>query len=328
MLDVKRMLKNPLKFLFLGYFYYIRAMKYGYACINTDLSKQGISTNRTLRRKTLADQGLGYYENLVILNLMDLKKILEWNEAHGIRFFRISADLFTHRDQINIKRLPSYNNIILPLLKANGNYILEHNHRVSIHADHFTILASQNRDVVNNSIRDLEFFGEIFDLMGLSRTREYKINVHVGTHKPTKEEAGWRFYKQLDKINASALSRLTVENDDNLNGFAVIDLYNHLYKHFRIPIVFDYHHHMLNPGGLSEEAALKLAISTWPAGITPVAHYSSSKKLYENNLSRDIAHADYIYQKVQTYGLDFDIMFEAKMKEQSILRYQNNLLDI
>lgn len=303
-------------------------MKYGYACINTELAKQNISTNRTLRRKTLAEQGLGYYENLVIQNLLDLKKILEWNESHDIRFFRISADLFTHRDQINIKRLPSYNNIILPLLKANGNYILEHNHRVSIHADHFTILASQNRDVVNNSIRDLEFFGEVFDLMGLPRTHEYKINVHVGTHKPTKEEAGWRFYKQLDKINAGALSRLTVENDDNLNGFAVIDLYNHVYKHFKVPIVFDYHHHMLNPGGLSEEQALRLSLSTWPTGITPVTHYSSSKKLYEDNSSRDIAHADYIHNKVQTYGLDFDIMFEAKMKEQSILRYQNSSLSI
>jgi UV DNA damage endonuclease len=303
-------------------------MKYGYACINTELSSQGISTNRTLRRKTLADQGLSYYENLVILNLIDLKKILEWNENHGIKFFRISADLFTHRDQIDVSTLPSYSNIILPLLKSTGNYIQEHNHRVSIHADHFTILASQNPSVVNNSIRDLDFFGNIFDLMGLPRTHESKINVHVGTHKPSKEEAGFRFCKQLNNLSAAALSRLTVENDDNLNGFAVIDLYNHVYKHHRIPIVFDYHHHMLNPGGLSEEDALKLALSTWPDGITPVTHYSSSKKLYEDQTSRDIAHADYIYKKIQTYGLDFDIMFEAKMKEQSIIRYQNNLLDI
>ena len=50
-------------------------MKYGYACIDTELAKQNISTNRTLRRKTLADQGLIYYENLVIQNLLDLKKI-------------------------------------------------------------------------------------------------------------------------------------------------------------------------------------------------------------------------------------------------------------
>jgi UV DNA damage endonuclease len=303
-------------------------MKYGYACINTELAKQNISTNRTLRRKTLADQGLSYYENLVIQNLLDLQKILEWNESNNIKFFRISADLFTHRDQISINRLPSYNNIILPLLRTIGNYVKDHNHRVSIHADHFTILASQRREVVNNSIRDLEFFGEVFDLMGLPRTHEYKINVHVGTHKPTKEEAGWRFYKQLDKMSAAALSRLTVENDDNLNGFSVIDLYNHVYKHFKIPIVFDYHHHRLNPGGLSEEQALRLALSTWPSGITPVTHYSSSKRLNENSSSMESAHADYIYEKVQTYGLDFDIMFEAKMKEQSIIRYQNNFLSI
>jgi UV DNA damage endonuclease len=303
-------------------------MKYGYACINTELSKIGISTNRTIRRKTLADQGIGYYENLVILNLIDLKKILEWNELQEIKFFRISADLFTHRDQINLKKLPSYGNIIEPLLKSIGNYIIANKHRVSIHADHFTILASQRPDVVNAGIRDLDFFGEVFDIMGLSQTPEYKINVHVGTHKPTKEEAGFRFYKQLDKLTAAALSRLTVENDDSPNGFSVIDLYNHVYKHFKLPIVFDYHHHMLNPGGLSEEQALKLAMSTWPAGITPIAHYSSSKKIYEDTSSRDIAHADYIHSKIQTYGLDFDIMFEAKMKEQSVIRYADNFLGI
>ena len=129
-------------------------------------------------------------------------------------------------------------------------------------------------------------------------------------------------------MSAAALSRLTVENDDNLNGFSVIDLYNHVYNHFKIPIVFDYHHHRLNPGGLSEEQALRLALSTWPAGITPVTHYSSSKRLNENSSSMESAHADYIYEKVQTYGLDFDIMFEAKMKEQSIIRYQNNFLGI
>lgn len=303
-------------------------MKYGYACINTELSKQGISTNRTLRRQTLIDKGIEYYENLVILNLIDLKKILEWNESQGIKFFRISADLFTHRDQINLKRLPSYESTILPLLESVGNYIKDHNHRVSIHADHFTILASQRREVRWNSIRDLEFFGEIFDLMGLPRTPEYKINVHIGTHKPSKEDAGLMFYKQLDKMTGSVLRRLTVENDDNLNGFSVLDLYNYVYKLFRLPIVFDYHHHKLNPGGLSEEKALKLAMSTWPDGIIPVAHYSSSRKIHENSLVMESAHADYIYEKIQTYDLDFDIMFEAKMKEQSILRYRDTLLEI
>lgn len=301
-------------------------MEYGYACINTELAKDKITTNRTLRRKTLAEKGISYYENLVIANLLDLKKILEWNESNNIRFFRISADLFTHRDQIIPRDLPSYNNIIKPLLRNIGNYIKDHNHRVSIHADHFTILASQRDDVVNNSITDLNFFGKIFDLMGLDRSPYYKINVHVGTFRPSKQEAANRFLESFYKLNDSARSRLTVENDDSPNGFSTVDLFHYIYKKHPIPIVFDYHHHSLNSGNMSEESALNLAHQTW-GDIKPVVHYSSSKRLNEDNSAKDIAHADYVYEKIQTYDLDFDIMLEAKMKEQAVLKYSKALLN-
>ena len=303
-------------------------MEYGYACINTELGKQNITTNRTLRRKTLAEKGLGYYESLVLQNLDDLLTILQWNETNGIRFFRISADLFSHKDLIEIHRLPSAAQIERKL-DFIGRYITNHGHRVSIHADHFTILASQRRDVVRKSIVDLEFYSTIFDYMKLDRNPQYKINVHIGTHKPDKKEALYRFYQALQGLAFHALGRLTIENDDSPNGYTVEDLYYFNMEYFPtqpIPIVFDYHHHMLNPGNLSEEQALKLAASTWPDGIKPVAHYSSSKKLYEDSNARDIAHSDYIHEKIQTYGLDFDIMFEAKMKEQAVISYSQTLL--
>jgi UV DNA damage endonuclease len=303
-------------------------MRYGYACINTELSKQKITTNRTLRRKTLQEKGIEYYESLVLQNLDDLLTILQWNEKNGIRFFRISADLFSHKDQIQIHRLPSAS-LIERKLDFIGRYIMDHGHRVSIHADHFTILASQRRDVVQKSIDDLEFYSTIFDYMKLDRSPQYKINVHIGTHKPSKKEALYRFYQALQGLAFHALGRLTIENDDSPNGYTVEDLYNFNMEYFPtqpIPIVFDYHHHMLNPGTLSEQAALRLAATTWPKDIKPVAHYSSSKKLHEDSQSRDIAHADYIHEKIQTYGLDFDIMFEAKMKEQAVISYSQKLL--
>jgi UV DNA damage endonuclease len=301
-------------------------MKYGYACINTELSKQKISTNRTLRLKTLEEKGLEYYESLIFDNLSDLYTILQWNEAHGIKFFRISADLFTHRNRISLRALPSFDRISSELAKI-GDYIKAHGHRVSIHADHFTILASQRESVVDNGIIDLNFFGEIMDLMGLDRSPYYKINVHVGTAKPSKEEAGLKFAKNIQRLSPSALSRLTVENDDSPNGFTVEDLYNYVYKLYPVPIVFDYLHGRLNPGRLSEEESLRLALSTWADGVTAATHYSSSKKVYEDALARNTAHADYIHEKVQTYSLDFDIMFEAKAKESSVLRYLSSPLN-
>jgi len=89
-----------------------------------------------------------------------------------------------------------------------------------------------------------------------------------------------------------------------------------------IPIVFDYHHHQFCTGDLTEQQALELAISTWPEGITPVVHYSSSRlKETGNPKEKPQAHADYILEKINTYGHDVDIMLECKAKELALKQY-------
>jgi UV DNA damage endonuclease len=96
----------------------------------------------------------------------------------------------------------------------------------------------------------------------------------------------------------------------------------YIHKHTGIPIVFDYHHHQFCTGGLSEEEALKLAATTWPDGIKQEVHYSESKALHENdNKQKPQAHSDYINALPNTYGLDLDIMVEAKAKELAILPF-------
>jgi UV DNA damage endonuclease len=103
--------------------------------------------------------------------------------------------------------------------------------------------------------------------------------------------------------------------------YSVKDLM-YIHERIGIPIVFDYHHHKFCTGDLSEEEALKLAVSTWPDGITPVVHYSESKALHENNEKlKPQAHSDYINEIPNTYGLDVDIMVESKAKELAILDY-------
>jgi UV DNA damage repair endonuclease len=73
---------------------------------------------------------------------------------------------------------------------------------------------------------------------------------------------------------------------------------------------------------LSEEEALKLAATTWPDGIRQEVHYSESKALHENNQKeKPQAHSYLINALPDTYGLDLDIMVEAKGKELAILPF-------
>ena len=57
--------------------------------------------------------------------------------------------------------------------------------------------------------------------------------------------------------------------------------------------------------------------------VVPVVHYSESRSdEYNDPKIKDNAHSDYIYNKINDYGLDIDIMIEAKAKELALLQYR------
>ena len=157
-------------------------------------------------------------------------------------------------------------------------------------------------------------------MMGLSRTPYNKLNIHCNGVYGDKQSAMDRFCKNFERLSESVQGRLTVENDDKASMYSVKDLM-YIHERIGIPIVFDYHHHKFNTGGLSEQEALELAISTWPDGIKPIVHYSESKAYESNESLKPQAHSDYINDLPDLYGNDVDVMVEAKAKELSILPY-------
>jgi len=132
-----------------------------------------------------------------------------------------------------------------------------------------------------------------------------------------------RFCENFELLPDSVKSRLTVENDDRASMYSVKDLYYGVYKRIGIPIVFDYHHHKFCSGDMSEQEALEMAISTWPKDIVPVVHYSESRRKEQlDETIRVQAHSDYIYDAIDTYGHNVDIMVEAKHKELAVQKYK------
>ena len=300
-------------------------MNLGYACINMTLSgqKPKVTTNRSMIKKTFNEKGLNYAGELGMLNAADLSKILKWNVQNGIKCFRLSSEFFPWASEYNFKDLPQYARI-KTLLAGAGNYAKQNGLRLTSHPGPFNVLVSPREHVVENTITDLRIHGEIFDMLGLSRTPYNKINIHCNGVYGDKISAMDRFCKNFEKLPESVQTRLTVENDDKASMYSVKDL---MYIHERIGIrmVFDYHHHKLCTGDLSEQEALELALSTWPKDITQIVHYSESKMLHEGNEKlKPQAHSDYINSIPDTYGNDVDIMVEAKAKELSILPFINS----
>ena len=288
-------------------------MNLGYACINMSMGKK-VGTNRTMVKRTFESKGLDYVSELALLNAKDIVKILEWNRLNNISLFRLSSTIVPWGDHIDLTQLKDYKEIKFELKKA-GDFAKFWNMRVNSHPGPFVVLTSPNEEVVKNAIADLELHGKIFDMMGLSKTPYNKINIHCNGVYGDKISAMDRFCKNFKRLSKSVQSRLTVENDDKASMYSVCDLM-YIHERIGIPIVFDYHHHKFCPGVLSEDEALELAASTWPRGITPVVHYSESKEG-----SKPQAHSDYIKQLPNTYGINVDIMVEAKAKELAILPF-------
>ena len=295
----------------------------GYACINMQLSNQKprIYTGRSMIKRTFKSKGIEYASELGLANCKDLFEIIKWNHENGFDFFRITSNLFPWSSEYKLSDMPDYDEI-KSILSDIGIYVTENLMRITSHPGPFNVLTSPHPHVVDNCIKDLSIHGEVFDLMNLSRTPYNKINIHIGGVYGDKKSAMERFCKNFERLPESVKSRLTVENDDKATMYSVKDLYDGVFKVIGIPIVFDYHHHRFNTGDLSEQQALELAMSTW-GNIVPVVHYSESRNIeQEDDKIRPQAHSDYVYDYIDTYGNEVDIMVEAKAKELAVLKYK------
>jgi UV DNA damage endonuclease len=294
-------------------------MNIGYACINLSLGKK-ITTNRTMVKRTFIAKGIDYVSDLVLQNVADLERIIDWNEEMGIKMYRMSSEMFPWATEYEFEQLKDWK-AIHTILQRCGDKAELYKQRLSFHPGPFNVLVSPKENVVLNTIKDLEVHGRIMDAMDLSKTPYNKINIHCNGVYGDKIAAMDRFCTNFDKLSNSVKTRLTIENDDKASMYSVKDLM-YIHSKINIPIVFDYHHHTFNTGDLSERDALALAITTWPKGITPAVHYSESKALHENNTKvKAQAHSDYITAIPNTYDMDVDIMVEAKQKDLAILKF-------
>ena len=307
-------------------------MNLGYACINMQLSypqKYGgrekgvppITTGRSMIKRTFETKGVDYASELTKQNARDLNQIIQWNVINGYKFFRITSGLAPWKSEYDWDDLKDIDEI-KGYLSSAGWVANKHKLRITSHPGPFNVLTSPHKHVVENCVNDLTMHGDVFDMIGLSRTPFNKINIHIGGAYGDKPAAMERFCKNFELLPESVRSRLTVENDDKASMYSVKELYNGVYKRIGVPIVFDYHHHKFCDGGLGEQEALELAISTWPKDIKPVVHYSESRS--KERLDEKIkpqAHSDYVLEKINTYGHDVDIMIEAKHKELAVDKY-------
>jgi UV DNA damage endonuclease len=139
-----------------------------------------------------------------------------------------------------------------------------------------------------------------------------------------KPDALARLESNIMKLKENVRNRLVLENDEM--AYNIEDLLP-ISQKLKIPIVIDYHHDAIHPSSKPAEFYHKAVFSVWDErGIKPKVHISQSepgvdmKKLAARR--RHGNYIDFLPDALMKMDRPVDVMFEAKMKEESVLRFR------
>jgi len=264
---------------------------------------------------------------------------------HGLRMVRLSSDIlpvYTEPSWRYFWQTSDVKNYLERHFKLVGEAARKHDVRISFHPGQFTVLASDNPEIVERSIEEFEYHVDMARYMGYgSKFQDMKINVHIaGRQGP----AGIR--EAYKRLSPEARNTITIENEENAHGLdTCLELADLL------PIVLDIHHHWCREGEYIEptDSRVQRVLDSW-RGVRPTMHYSYSRDehlpaqvsglpqmniLLESGHKKQKlrAHSDfYPNREANAWALsfldNFDIMCEAKAKnlasrqiyEQSLVR--------
>ncbi|MBA2813906.1 UV damage endonuclease UvsE [Candidatus Pantoea persica] len=304
-------------------------MKLGFACkfLDADLKQRFPfkSTTRTRFLSLTREEQIALIAGLARINLTNLAGLMETlaTQPETLRMMRIGSDLlplYTVPEATPLYQefLPD----LAPLFAHCGALARQHNIRLSFHPGQYSVLASDNPDVVQRAIEDLEYHVLCAVMMGYGKTfRDFKINIHMNGKRGFEG-----FSEAFGRLSPAARNMLTVENDE-----ISCSLDDVLQARALCPIVIDIHHHWVKENAfiLPDDPRIARIEESW-RGVRPVLHYSISQEglipeqgfpdqealgLAKTKLR---AHSDYYFNPtLNGWALSFtgfDIMCEVRMK--------------
>lgn len=286
-------------------------MKVGYACINMTLP----SKFKTCRLKTVESEGIQKVKELSLHNLHETLRIIQWNIEHGIYFYRMSSDLIPFCTHPVMTWEWDQDEDVRKITDQIKELQQKHDLRLSVHPGQYTLLNSLNEEIVRKSIVDLTYHLTLLELTGGS-----DMILHVGGAYGDKESAKKRFVSVYKTLPDPIKAVLRIENDDKI--FTAEDVLE-LCGETGASACFDIHHHVCNhESDRDVKNIIDDVVGTWKhAGMKPKMHISSGKTSRTDRSHHEFVFEDdwcFLLEKLN--GHSVDVMVEAKMKEQAVLR--------
>lgn len=300
-------------------------INFGYVAISMKLKEA--SPNKTVTLKSLEkidrDKWFNKVEALARQNIANTIRILKYNNAYGIKLYRFTSKLIPLATHPELSEW-NWSEILKPDFEELGRVVRETKARVSTHPDHFVLLNSPRKEVMEASIRDLEYHCRMYELMKLGP--EYKMVLHVGGMYKNKEDSIKRFYEGFSRLESRISSRIILENDDKL--YNMEDVLG-ICRELNIPMVLDIHHDRCNPSPSRARDLMSDIFSTWKGEVfVPKIHLSSPKSKEEIRSHHDYIAAEEFaafLEEITNFIGDFDVMIEAKMKDLALFKLMEDI---
>ena len=299
-----------------------KSIQLGLCCINTILrgQKPPVFASRSIILKTFEERGFEHLRDKIIQNLKDVLTMMDWNERHGIKVYRLSSEMFPH---LSNPLAPNYKiDFAKDLLLEIGNRSRKYNQRLTFHPGQYNVIGTPNPDIFAKTAIDLECHASILDAMELGV--DSVIVIHGGGIYGDKGATKDRWCEQFYHLPVSVQRRLVLENCEK--NFSVVDCLE-VSDRINVPVVFDTHHFecykLLHSDEVFESPDIYMhpVLETWwRRGVKPKFHVSEQGKGRTGHHSDFIQTIpDYLMEIPEKFACDIDIMIEAKMKEQAII---------
>lgn len=307
-------------------------LRLGLVCIVRELRPYGIYTGHTTRLAIAEREGLEYIYSKVRQNVAHLMTSLVYCEAHGIRLFRISSDLFPQWSNHRYSEAGYDLSQFREEFKQIGAFARDKGIRLTMHPDHNIKLSGVEDSIVQASLRDLEKHALIMEMLGHGPEDGSVFIVHGGGGYGDKEAALERWKRVYQSMDRKVSRFLCLENDEFT--YSVTDLLPFCEEN-GIPFCLDFFHNRVSHDRVEiTDSLLSRIVDTWKDhGGIPKFHYSvqepdarrGTHSQSVHRLPKEILH---LPRRLRT---PVDIMLETKDKDISIhhlhYKYYETVID-
>ena len=311
--------------------------KFGLVCVSKALKEEDakntfVGINRKAYTELASQQGdeaaLYKLQNEIIQNLNLTVKTIDFCRDHGIDHYRLNTSIFGILSDpslgIEIKDLPDYQNV-LESIREIGRSSITKGVSVSFQPDKFCKLMDDDEDVVEKSIKEIDFYAWFLDTIGMPENLSAPISLHLNSQPENNDHDTYcnfsdKFFENFKRLSPSAQKRLVLKNADHgswsaFNLFKYFHVYCFEENDFGFPLAYNNLYDHLNPStidGVPVEQQINIGAfhETWQ-GVVPVFTWTESK-----NSTNPRSHAAELSTPIPDFG--YQIKWEVDVTDRDL----------